>query len=352
MRRSSSGQVERLQRVFEEDVGVRAGGVEVEEAEGECALGAGGDAVDRGVRLGRQAVGRGQAKAVLVFRQKDCDARYQQGARQALDDGFEQGMEIGLGTQAAAEFNQGLAVVVAVAVEDAIDPALDTTLQGLENRGDDQDREPQSPLADSRRHVDVNLFGGQGHDAEVAAQEQTGGEGVGHTALEDEVSVHQPVANDGPAESQRQEDDGEAGDTVERPGKANVEQERHGIKERERNHGKERAASEPLELLPKQGSAGAVIAAQEQGRREDVEDGLVGCSGLVHAVLEEPGGLPVVHGEDPQAKQGGSGSVDDRQQPGTVGAFEALLREAEGEMDKQRRLQRISHNIGPEDGPV
>ena len=132
-------------RVFEKDVGVRAGGVEVEEAEGQRALRAGGDAVDGGVRFGGQAVSRGQAQPVLVFRQEDRDARNQQGARQALDDGFEQGMEIGFGTEPAPELNQRLAVVVAVAVEDAIDPALDAPLQRLENCGDDEDRDAPGP---------------------------------------------------------------------------------------------------------------------------------------------------------------------------------------------------------------
>ena len=43
-------------------------------------------------------------------------------------------------------------------------------------------------------------------DAEVEADQGGGGERVGDAALEDEVHVHQAVADDGPAEGQRQED--------------------------------------------------------------------------------------------------------------------------------------------------
>ena len=58
--------------------------VEVEEAEGETILG--------GTRLGGQAMGCGQAQTAGSSSQKDRHAGHQQGARQPLDDGVEQGL--------------------------------------------------------------------------------------------------------------------------------------------------------------------------------------------------------------------------------------------------------------------
>ena len=56
----------------------------------------------------------------------------------------------------------------------------------------------------------VDHHGGQRDDAEVGSQYQAGGQRVSHAALEDQVGVHQPVADDGPTEGQRQKDDGKA----------------------------------------------------------------------------------------------------------------------------------------------
>ena len=54
----------------------------------------------------------------------------------------------------------------------------------------------------------MNDLGDEGDDAEVEADEGGGGEGVGYAALEDEVDVHEAVADDGPAEGEGQEDEG------------------------------------------------------------------------------------------------------------------------------------------------
>ena len=66
--------------------------------------------------------------------EEDGDAGDEQGLRQALDDGVEQGAEVGLGVEAAAEVDQGLAVVEALLVEDAVDAGLDLRLSGSKMR--------------------------------------------------------------------------------------------------------------------------------------------------------------------------------------------------------------------------
>ena len=69
----------------------------------------------------------------------------------------------------------------------------------------------QSPLAHIIGQTGVDKQRGQGDDAEVASDNQAGGHRVRHAALEDQVGVHQPVADDGPTEGERQNDDGEVG---------------------------------------------------------------------------------------------------------------------------------------------
>ena len=145
------GQMEGLLRIFEEDVGVVRGVVEVEEAEGERAPSL---AVLRGARPRRASRERrpGQAQASGVLGDEDGDASHQQRARQLLDDRLEQRLEIGFGTEAAAELDERLAVVVAMAVEGAVDPALNTALEGIEDGRRHHDADKKSPLAHGLRH--------------------------------------------------------------------------------------------------------------------------------------------------------------------------------------------------------
>ena len=100
--------------------------------------------------------------------------------------------------ESAAELDQGLAVVVAMAVEGAIHPALNAALERIEDRRRDQNGQHQRPLAHRLRHRVVDQDGDERDDAEVAADNQRRGQRIRHAALEDQVRVHQPVADDGP----------------------------------------------------------------------------------------------------------------------------------------------------------
>ena len=79
--------------------------------------------------------------------------------------------EIGLGTEAAAEFDQRLAVVVAMAVKGAVDPALNSALEGVEDGGRDQNGDHQAPLAHGVGQAVVDHQGAERDDAEVGARE-------------------------------------------------------------------------------------------------------------------------------------------------------------------------------------
>jgi hypothetical protein len=144
--------------------------------------------------------------------QQHGDAGNQKSARQLLDDRVKQGLKIGFRTEATAKFDQRLAVIVAMAVKGAVDPALRAALEGIENRGRNQDGDDQTPGAHGLRHGVVHQNGDQRDDAEVAAQKQSCGQRVSHAALEDQVGIHQPVADNGPTEGQRQNNLREAGE--------------------------------------------------------------------------------------------------------------------------------------------
>jgi hypothetical protein len=119
--------VHRLLRIFKKYMRVVRGLVEVQKAQRQTVL--------RGHRLGGQSMRRRQPQSAGFRGQEHRHPRHQQRTRQPLDDGVQQGPQIGLRTEAAAEFHQRLAVVVAMAVEGPVHPTLNPALQRVEDRG-------------------------------------------------------------------------------------------------------------------------------------------------------------------------------------------------------------------------
>jgi len=195
--------------VLEEDVRLAAGSVEVEEAEIEKAEVAAvevefsGD----GVAFRRQAVRCGEAIVAVGFGgvgEEDGDFGDKQGM------GSFSTMELRSACRSVSELRRGriqreLCGSRIVAVEDLIYPGLEAAFQRIEQLRGDEDGDDESPFADCFRQVGVDLLGDERDGSEVDADQRAGGEGVGHAALEDEVGIHEPVANDGPAKGQRKE---------------------------------------------------------------------------------------------------------------------------------------------------
>ena len=131
--------MQRLLRVLEEDVRmVRALAVEIEEAESQFPA------------LGRTVEGRpcerGKTQPSGALRRGRRQPGTQKSARQPLDDRFEQGVQVGFGIEAAAEFNQGLAIVVLLPVEGLVDPTLNAALERIEDSGRDENGTSQRPI--------------------------------------------------------------------------------------------------------------------------------------------------------------------------------------------------------------
>src|SRR6185369_15384648 len=111
-----------------------------------------------------------------------------------------QGFDISFRTQAAAKLHQRFAIVVAMTIKCLVDPALNTSLERVKDCCRSEDGQKQGPFADRFREPLMHDFGGECNHAKVVVQEHPGCEGIGHTTLEDEVSIHQAVADNGPTE--------------------------------------------------------------------------------------------------------------------------------------------------------
>ncbi len=151
---------------------------------------------------------------------------------QALDDGVEQGAEVGLGVEAAAEVDQGLAVVEALLVEETVDAALNAALEGIEGEPHHDDGDDRTVEAEVREAV-VDHLRREADDAEVNTDERGSCQRIGDAALEDEVDVHQAVADDGPAEGEREDDQADGGALGHQAGDGDVQQQRNDVEERE-----------------------------------------------------------------------------------------------------------------------
>ncbi len=176
------------------------------------------------------------------------DAGDEQRAREPVGYGGEHRVEIGFGAEAAAEFDQRLAVVVASAVEDAIDAGLNSALERIEKLRGDDDGGDEAPGAEAGQIL-VDQLCRNGDRAEIQSDERSRRERVSDAALEDEVHVHEPVADDGPGEGERQKDEAEPGDLVEDGRHRPVCEEGYDLQKGEGDDREQSAARKPLQLL-------------------------------------------------------------------------------------------------------
>ncbi len=332
-------EVERLLRIFEEEVRAGGGVVEVEEAEVEFVR----------QNIFGQAVARGQVIAAGVVGQKNSDAVDTEGAGQAIDDGLEQGSEVSEGAEAAAEGDEGGAVVVALAVEEAIDAGLDESLDGFEEKsGEDNgsERAPDAEVAETR----LRDGGDDGQQDEVDAHDGGSGEGVGDAAFENEVDIHHAVAHDGPAEGEREEDHADAGELGERVGHCNVGHVGDGVEQRKGGNGEDGAAGEPLKLLALEGEIGATVFRVEDCCSEEVEKGLVRDGYLIETMPEQFSSGPVLDSDELQRDDHRGRQVDYGGEPWP--ALAPLGGKCEGKVEEECRLERISDNLAPVDSLV
>ena len=110
----------------------------------------------------------------------------------------------------------------------------------------------QSPCAQARQ-AGVDHLRGDGDDSKVESDQRRGRERIGDAALEDQVNIHQPITNDGPAEGQRKEDQRESRELGEQAGDVKVGEVGNRVDQRERSDGEQSSPRQPFELLAFQG---------------------------------------------------------------------------------------------------
>ena len=220
-----------------------------------------------------ERLGQAEMLGLLGAGEEDGDAVHQQRAREAVDHRAEHLVEIGFGAQVAAELDQGAPVVVTLAIEHAVEALLDPVLHGLEQeRGHDHGHHQaggpgagHARVHDLRRHADR---------AEVETQNGRRRQRVGHAALEDDVHVHQPVADDGVAEGQGQEHQREGRDRHQPAGQS-AGQERDDVEQGERGDRQDGAARHPLQLLAQDGSMRPPVGVPEHHRSHREQRGQI-----------------------------------------------------------------------------
>ena len=279
--------------------------------------------------------------------EEDGDAGDQKRLRQALDDGVEQVAEVGLGAQAAAKLDQRLAIVVALAVENAVNALLDGALDGIEERRGDDDGGDQT-VETRARQPGVDQRGSDGHQEEVKAEQGSGGQGVGDAALEDEVDVHEAIADDRPGKRERQHHQQDQSQVADQVGDGDVREEGDDVDKGERGHGHEGAAGEPLELLAAERHLGAPVVQVEHDRGEHVVEVEVGEGRLLETMGEQPGGRPGLEGVDLQADNAAGGQVGEGDQDLILAAAAvSFIRKGLREVQEESRLQRAGDDVAP-----
>ena len=174
----------------------------------------------------------------------------------ARDEPLAETIEIEVAVQIAREADERAAVVVLVAIERAVERILDGALHRAEQQHDHDRREHRDD------HV-VALRGVEKHDARQPQQRRVNREDgeddgrVHEAALDDDLDVHQPVADERRRERQRHEaqrDDGE----LHRQRHPETERVRQRVSDRKRPGAERGAPDNPAKLPPR-------------GRRSDVD---------------------------------------------------------------------------------
>ncbi len=138
-----------------------------------------------------------EAILILILRQEDGEPVDAQGFGKAVGNLLKQAFNVELGGQVAGEFQQGAAVVIALAIKEPVHPLLGIVDDRLkEHRGQNNRHHPGSTAVDGRERR-AQEVGGEGDGAEVESHDSRGRQGVRNAPPEDDVDVHQPVADDG-----------------------------------------------------------------------------------------------------------------------------------------------------------
>ena len=128
---------------------------------------------------------------------------YQQSSAEAIHDGTKHLVQIRLRIQFAAELNESFSIVVAGAIKELIDALLNPFANRVEQQcsyGDCQDHACWTGTG----HASVDQFRDGRNHRKIGSHDCRCRQGVHHAALEDQVHIHQAIAEYRVAEGQWQ----------------------------------------------------------------------------------------------------------------------------------------------------
>src|ERR1700675_4426846 len=192
--------------------------------------------------------------------EKPREPVHEQSLRNAVEDRAEKRLDADFVGKRAPELDERAAEVEAIAVEKAVEASLHPVAQGLEKKRGHDDGDYAASGA--RGPFRVEQLADQGDGREINPHHAGGGERVRDAALENDVHIHQPVADDGVTEAKRDQRQGARGHV--HPGLRNLPQNiGHDIQRQIRERAGKRSAGDPLQLLAKHSARRAAITQQE-----------------------------------------------------------------------------------------
>ena len=190
---------------------------------------------------------------------------HQQRLRDAVHHRRQHRIEAHFGGERAAEFDQRAAIIETVAVEETVQARLNPVAKRLKQKRGDHDGDDFAHHAGRPRGVEQRAD--QRDERDVDGHHAAARGRVGQAALEDDVHVHQPVANDGVAETQRDQHQRNRGKIHPRP-RHDAQEIRHDVQKQERQNAGKRSAGDPLQLLPQDSRRRAAVAVHKNSRGE------------------------------------------------------------------------------------
>src|SRR5229473_7031348 len=199
---------------------------------------------------------------------ENCETVDQQRLRNPVHDRTQHGVETHFVRQRASEFDERAAVIKAIAVEKAVQARLDPLAERLEQkRGYDNGDHAAGGAVRGRMENQRD----QRNQCEVNSGHASGCRCIGQAALEDNVHVHQAIADDRVAEAQRDQHQAQYRQLHPRA-QGRAQHQRKNIQNRNGQRARKSSASEPFQLLAKDaGRSFAEAAVENQSRRQEAE---------------------------------------------------------------------------------
>ena len=190
---------------------------------------------------------------------------HQQRLRDAIHHRREHRIEAHFRSERAAKLNQRAAIIQTVPVKEAVQARLNPVAKRLEQKCRHHDGDHSAHH--SGRPGGVEQRSDQRHERDVDGHHAAARGRIGETSLEDDVHVHQAVADDGVAETQRDQHQRNRGEIHPRP-RHDSQEIRHDVKQQKWKNARQRSAGDPLQLLPQDSGRCAAVAVHKNERRQ------------------------------------------------------------------------------------